>query len=76
MKKLQIKTLSGVWHYVFCRSLNSTDPETGSAIIHTTLRSKALDARGDNLEYITRHANGREVRTEPAPFTGRHGHPA
>jgi hypothetical protein len=71
--RFQILCRDGVWRFVFCRSLNSTDRHTGSALIPTEARARAYLSYGDtqpekDLAYFTEHANGAAVRTEqPIP---------
>lgn len=64
-RRLQIQDLKGNWRFIFCKSGNSSSKETGSSVIPTDDKKKALYSDGDNLAYFTRHANGRPVREEP-----------
>jgi hypothetical protein len=71
--RFQILCKDGLWRYVFCRSGNSSDAKTGSAIITTEAPSRAYVSHGEtqharDLEYFASHANGAQVRYEiPVP---------
>jgi hypothetical protein len=71
--RFQILCKDGAWRYVFCRSLNSSDPLTGSQVIpteyaHKAYKSFGADFAAKSLEYFAEHANGAQVRYEiPIP---------
>ena len=67
--RFQILCKDGAWRYVFCRSGNSTNPQTGSSIIPTDDRDKAYVAHSQaqadkDLAYFVAHGNGRIVELE------------
>lgn len=58
-----VQCLDGKTRFVFCRSINSSSPLTGSQIIPTEDRAKAFsDYNGDSLNYFTTHANGAPIK--------------
>jgi len=71
--RFQILCTDGAWRFVFCRSLNSSNPLTRSSVIPTDHRGRAYVSHGPtqppkDLAYFTEHANGATVRTEqPIP---------
>ena len=62
----EVLTLAGEWEPLFCRSLNSTDPETGSSLIACkTAKPYACYGQtgaAENLAYFARHGGADRVR--------------
>jgi hypothetical protein len=66
-QRFEVLTKSGVWKYVFCRSMNSCDRETGNSIVPTENKEKAYTAHStegmhDSLDYFRRFAGENNVR--------------
>jgi hypothetical protein len=68
MKKFtfEILTLAGDWKPVFCRSMNSTDPETGCSIIACRdakpYATYGTDAAKADQDYFSRFAGADRIR--------------
>lgn len=65
--RFQILCPDGQWRYVFCRSVNSTDPVTGCAVISTEARGRAFVAYSatqaeKDREFFTESAHGAAIR--------------
>lgn len=65
--RFQILCKDNVWRWVFCRSQNTRDLQTGSQVIATEREDGAYVSYGPtqpekDLDYFLSHANGAQVR--------------